>query len=256
MHNSCKWEDYIIFKATKMKTINILIGFGLVIILLTSCEMEKDCIYGSGSIVEKHYSISDFNQLSINGSADVFLTKDTQTTLRIEGQENVLNALKVEVSSGELSIGRDNCFKEIKKLKVYVSTPNLSGVKIAGVCNVCSSGIFSGAGFYAEIEGSGEMNLNIDVDDFTAIISGQGDIFAVGKATSQTFRISGTGDMNCFELKGTEADINIDGMGQVEVHVSEELEVNISGSADIYYMGTPNITRNISGTGNIINVFE
>ncbi len=236
-----------------MKTINLLLALSIALVLLNSCEDDKNCIYGSGNMVSANYDVTNVTDLAMYGEADVFLTQSDQTSLRIEGQENVIGALHVELNADELSIGRDNCFKDSERLQVYLSTPSLSGVRISGLCDVYTDGTFSGAGFNAEIDGSGKMELSIDVQDFNVLISGEGDIEAIGNATTQSIRISGDGDVKCFDLKGEEGDIDIEGMGMVEINVSENLNINIAGTGDIYYKGTPEITRKISGIGNIIN---
>jgi len=243
-------------KTIKMKTRNYLLLIGLAITILSSCEKDKNCIYGSGSMVSRDYSISNFDELYMYGEAEVFITRAGETSLRIEGQANVLNALNVEVNNGNLSIGRDNCFKESSELKVYLSTPELSGVSISGLCDVQSYTTFSADHFNAEIDGTGSMDLNLDVEEFSVNISGDGEIMASGKADMQSIRISGKGDLELFELIGTTGDIDIDGMGEVEINVSESLDVTISGSGDIYYLGNPSISQNISGLGNIINANE
>jgi hypothetical protein len=239
-----------------MKTMKNLLLVGLALALFTSCEKDDDCIYGRGGIVTRDYTIDNFDEIALYGYADVFLTRDAQTSLRIEGQENILTALNVEVNNGELRIGRNNCFKDSEKLNVFISTPSLRGVKISGLCDVYSSSTFTGTGFDASIDGSGLMELALDVQEFNALISGDGDIVATGKANTQTIRISGIGDMQLFELKGQRGDIHIDGLGNVEINVSEKLDVTVRGSGDIYYLGTPDITQDISGSGNIINANE
>lgn len=239
-----------------MKTRNYLLLIALAITLLTSCEKDKNCVRGSGSIVSHDYAIASFDELYLYGKAEVFITEASQTSLRIEGQENILNALNVDVKNGDLSIGNDNCFKESEKLTMYLSTPSLSAVKIEGLCDVNTEGIFSGASFRAEIDGSGSMDLQLDVQEFSAYISGDGDITATGKADTQTIRISGMGDMQLFDLEGSNGDITIDGSGDIEINVSEKLTINISGSGNIYYLGTPTITKDVSGIGNIISSNE
>lgn len=201
-----------------MKTINNLMLIAFAIALFAACEKDNNCVNGSGSTVSKDFSIANFDELYLYGDAEVIITKASQISLRIEGQENVLNALNVEVKNGDLSIGRDNCFKDSRELKVYLSTPTLQGVKVSGLCDISTNGIFSGASFRAEIDGAGSMDLQLDVQEFNAYISGDGEIVADGKADSQTITISGMGEMQLFDLKGVMGDISIDGSGEIEIY--------------------------------------
>jgi len=48
------------------------------------------------------------------------------------------------------------------------------------------------------------------------------------------------------------ADCNIDisGVGNCEVNVSDKLDIQISGVGHIYYMGNPQLKTDFSGVGN------
>ena len=51
-----------------------------------------------------------------------------------------------------------------------------------------------------------------------------------------------------------ECRLDISGLGYCEVSVEETMDVNISGAGKVYYKGNPEVFRNISGLGSIINV--
>jgi len=236
-----------------MKNYKFLLAI-LGITLLISCNKNSNCVSGSGSNTTKNYSVNTFNALAISGDADVFITKDSIRTLRIEGQSNVLNVLNVSENGTTLSIGKDNCFKNMNRLKIYVSTPTLTRINTSGSFNVFSNNTFKESSFSVDISGTGNMDLNLDVQEFNINISGDGNVKATGNATNQFYTTSGTGYIQCFNLNGENADINVSGTADVEVNVSKTLDVEISGSGSVYYKGTPSITTDISGSGILIKV--
>lgn len=56
-----------------------------------------------------------------------------------------------------------------------------------------------------------------------------------------------------FGLGSQRANIRIDGSGDAEVTVAEELNVRILGSGDVLYKGTPTIDEDINGSGRVID---
>lgn len=237
-----------------MKNLKVIGLVILAFIALTACEKDDRCINGSGGYVSRTYQTPTFNSLAIAGEAEVIITRDSVHSLRIEAQSNVLNELNVEFSGGELSIGEDNCFRQAKKLKVYVSTPVLTRVETAGSIDVSSTDQFTGSVFESVISGSGSINLKLDVSEFRGSIAGDGAMDLDGQATDQYYRISGEGSYRCFGLAGETADIDISGSGNVEVNVTNTLHIKVSGSGNIYYMNSPQITQDISGTAQIVHV--
>lgn len=234
-----------------MKT-NIIILAGIVMLsFLTSCEKNRNCITGSGGYVTQEFSVINFNIIEVSGLADVYLSNDAEPSLTIEGQANVLSALNIDQRNNQLIIGDDNCFKQIKKLKIYASTPTLTGVYTNGSCNVVINDTFTATSFHARLSGTGSMDLLINADEFYTSIDGDGEIKASGTASFQKYNISGIGKYRCFELIGDDAEIDISGIGDLEINTSSSLDVDISGSGNVLYKGDPSIRQEISGSGSI-----
>ena len=235
-----------------MKNLRSLIITCATIALLASCS-NNNCISGEGNYVSRDYNTNSFHAVSVAGEADVYFTKDSTYSLRIEAQSNVLNELNVEVVGQELTIGEDNCFKNIRRMKIYISTPSLTQVKTSGSINVYSPDAYTESAFKAMLSGTGNMELNLDVQEFDASISGDGNIEVSGTATEQYFTSSGDGYFGCFDLVGEDVDINVSGKATLEVNATKTLNIDVSGSAFIYYKGKPAISQNISGTATIID---
>ncbi len=219
----------------------------------TSCDKDGRCVNGSGAYQSRSYSVSSFDEISFYGEGDVYVTRDSVSSVSVEAQQNVLDALNLDVRNGELRIGRDNCFRSSRRIRVYVTTPNLSMASISGSGNIIGTGIFSGPDFRADISGSGNIDMDLDVETLNSHSSGSGEVTFRGNATYQYFDISGSGSVHCFNLSGREGNIRISGSGNCEVNVSDELEVDISGSGNVYYKGSPHINSKISGSGKLVN---
>ena len=235
-----------------MKNLKAIIVSLTTVIVLTSCS-NNNCITGEGSYSSKEYNLSPFSGVSVAGDADVFITKDSIQSVRIEAQGNVLNALNVAVRGNKLVIGEDNCFRKISRMKVYISTPTFNEMIASGSIHVYSPDLFSSNVFKAVLSGTGEMNLNLNVQELHASISGSGDIVANGTAVKQYLSSSGDGYFGCFGLIGDHVDIDVSGSATAEVHATQTLNIDVSGTAFIYYKGHPQITQKISGTATIVD---
>jgi len=236
-----------------MKLLKTLATGIIALAITTSCNKNNNCITGSGSNISKNYNVSSYTIIDVYGEADIYVTKDSVRSLRIEGQNNVLNAINVTENGTLLSIGKDNCFNSMNRLKIYASTPSFTEINTSGSCNVFANDNFSENSFRASLSGSGNMELNIAVQEFNSRISGDGKFKATGNAIDQFYQISGSGFYQCFGLVGENVDIDISGVGDLEVNVSKTLNVEISGSGKVYYKGHPTITTDISGTGSVID---
>lgn len=240
-------------KINTMKKLQIALTMFLFAVLASSCDYETKCVNGSGGYSSKDYALKNFSQISVDGDADVTITQDTFTAVRVEAQWNVLEALNVDVYNGELRIGRKNCFRNSKTIKVYITTPSLSAVDLSGSGSVKGIGTFTTSDFRADISGSADMSMHVVCDNFSSSISGSGNMTFNGIATVQYLDISGSGDVHCFGLSGKRADVRISGSGNCEVNVTDNLDVKISGSGNVYYKNQPAINSKVSGSGSLIH---
>lgn len=245
-------------KRIKMKKSTLVFTAIITALLsLNSCSENGLCIKGSGPTVSETRQIGSFTRITLEGSADIYLRQDSVQSVVVEAQQNILNVLETKVSGNHLCVGFDkHCVKNNEPVKVYISVPDISEVKIEGSGNIYGSGAIAVDALTFIIEGSGDIEMeSLQAGELNTIISGSGDATYHGTASVQKHNIdiNGSGKIKAFELPVNNVDIDIDGSGECKVHALQSLKVNISGSGDVYYTGTPSISSNISGSGNIIN---
>lgn len=236
-----------------MKNAKPLLALALGVLMLSSCDDQEKCVNGKGSYASTSYDVNTFDEVSFYGSGDVYIRHDTFTSVRVEAQQNVLDALNIEVRNGDLSIGKDNCFRGSKAIRVYITTPDLSAANLSGSGSMVGTGTFTATNFRAHISGSGSMKFDIDVQNLNYACSGSGEATFSGNAWYQYLEMSGSGETFNFGLLSREANVRLSGSGNCELHVSDKLDVNISGSGNVYYKGNPIIDSKVSGSGRIIN---
>jgi len=67
-------------------------------------------------------------------------------------------------------------------------------------------------------------------------------------------RVTGTGNLKAFGLDIKECNIRIPGAGNCEVNVIHNLDMKISGMGNLCYKGSPSLTTDVGGVGNVAPV--
>lgn len=231
---------------------SFLFLLALSVLTFSSCQKDNDRINGQGGYVSENIHINNVDEIRVSSYAEVYITKGP-TSLRIEGQSNILEALHVTDNAGRLEIGKNNTFGEMKPLKIYFSTENLNSIYTAGSISVSSFDKFSTNTFNLNMSGIGNINILIDADELITNLSGEtyGEIY--GTTTKHKLDASGTCDIACFDLFTKETNIDASGVSNMEVNVEDKLNVVLSGSCKVYYKGTPVINQDISGSSKVIS---
>ena len=255
---------FVVFLLFKVKTTSGKILGALVILIVLgvalSILMRGDGIMTvvlSGEVVSEEREIEEFDNLVFEGVGEVEFIQAEETSLVVEGDENVLSQITTNSTDGVLTISYESpiwrlFLFDVARITITVSSPSYSGIHLIG------SGDISGSSIEAEdltlsISGSGSMNIdNVNVQNLTSKITGSGDIVLSGAASQQIVSISGSGDYDALNLESMKTGIRISGSGDVEVNVKELLDVSISGSGDVRYLGSPKLEEGrVSGSGSI-----
>lgn len=220
--------------------------------ILASCGMI-DCVQGSGEVTSENRPVSPFENVTSAGSMDVVVTQGSTQSIRVEAEENIIPLIKTEIANGTLTIStkKGSCFSTTKGVTVYVTMPTVKRLVVDG------SGDFSGAtkivssGLDLEINGSGDMNLNVEGPVNTSI-DGSGDVVLAGKAPKLAISVNGSGDVHADKLVTESASVDVDGSGDCILNVTRELTVSVNGSGDVTYRGNPpSVHTSIHGSGDV-----
>ena len=188
-------------------------------------------VKGSGNKASEERSVGDFHAVASKGSVDVVFTPGA-TSLRLEGDDNILELITTEVRDGVLVISSKGSFSTRTGLTAYVSAPTLDGVSIKGSGDVSGEGL-RGESLEVAVYGSGDITLSGDVQRLEV-------------------SVKGSGDVDLRKLKASEAKVSVMGSGDVDVHVTGELDASVMGSGDITYSGGPVVKQSVMGSGDIV----
>jgi hypothetical protein len=241
-----------------MNNLKLMIpGILLLAVSVTSCKKHLfNSIKGKGATVTETRDLSGFNKISLDIDADIYYTQDSVYYVEISAQQNVLNVITTEISSGELEIDSRKWIRKHNGIKIIVHSPNLYALDISGSGNIESAAVISTTTLELNISGSGNISLAaVNSAELEAKISGSGNISASGGAvTNQKATISGSGNIEMTGLSANHSDAKISGSGNISVWAIDQLKATISGSGDIRYTGNPAVNTTISGSGSVIHI--
>lgn len=205
-----------------MKHIIIPFLTGLLFTIPMGCNWDDPSdsnnlnIVGTGPRVTKTLTLNDFSKIENTGVAYIHVTVGGPQSVVLKAQQNVIDVMTIGVLAEELKIGleKGTSMERADSIVFEITIPEISSIILTGV---------------------GEYVLSGDYQE------------------DLTISINGVGDVRAFDLEVGTCNITILGVGDCEVHVTNELNVSILGVGDVHWKGNPDITSSISGVGNLID---
>lgn len=240
----------------KKQKIRIILFAAILLSLgASSCTRFTNQIKGQGPVVSQTYELPPVSAVALSIDANVILTRGDSQTVRIEGQQNIINNIEKYITSqGMWNIGYQHPVTSHAGVKIYITAPHIDYARVSGSGSIESTSHFpDSTNVHLNISGSGNISMDLDAHIIETVISGSGRVFLKGSAYEHSINISGSGDVKAMELITNNTYVKISGSGNSEVYAADYLNVDISGSGNVFYQGDPDIDGKISGSGSIIN---
>ena len=242
-----------------MKKLKMLSIFLMMLFLATSCDDTGNngifnCECGEGDIVSQTLNINEFTGVKLRGSSKVFITQGNDFQVIVEGQQNIIDLIELDIQDNIWEIEFEECIRDYEKLNFYITIPDITRLEVSGSGDIVGQNAFNADVLQLKVDGSGEVDVEIEnAETVETKIEGSGKIKVKGQANDSENRISGSGDLRAFDLEVLTSYVKITGSGDAEVNASDELKVKITGSGNVYYKGNPAIDVDITGTGDLVN---
>jgi hypothetical protein len=213
-------------------------------------EIER----GSGNVVEETRSVQGFNSIDLAGFGQVIVEFGSEEALRIEAEDNLIGLIQTRVQNGTLVIEGDEDVTVIptEPVRIFVTAIDLESITVSGAGDF-QMPEFETASFQILITGLGNFTLEgITAEALTVGIDGSGNVsIEDGQVVEQTVTIDGFGNYDAGDLESEIASVEIRGAGDATVWVTESLEASLAGVGNISYYGSPELTVDRSGLGDI-----
>lgn len=244
-----------------MKTKKLLPFVTLVIfsLLLSACQVYGlNVVRGSGDVITESRTVSDFNNIELNGAGKLIITQSSTESLEIEAEENIIDELMSDVQGDTLSLGYTSRFwrRSIipnRTIIYYLNVIDLDEITLNGA-NELEIDTLDTTSLEITLNGAGRVDIDeLLAQNLTVNVAGTGTATIAGQVESQEINIDGAGNYQAGDLQTQNTVIQIDGLGNSTVWALDTLDITINGGGSLNYYGTPNVTQDINGLGDINN---
>jgi hypothetical protein len=208
-------------------------------------------ITGNGNHITSERAVSGFDKVSSTGSADVRFHASRDYRAFVTVDSNIDQYVEVRASNGVLTIGLKSGSYRLTKWIVDVYCPFLTGVTMSGSGSFKTADKLVVSTFDSRIAGSGDIDAAVECNTFYANMSGSGRLNITGSGRDSNIQISGSGNFNGYNFVINNATVNVSGSATANVSVTSYLNATISGSGEINYRGNPVVNSKVTGSGRL-----
>lgn len=234
-----------------MKLLSFL-SLTLLAVFLYSCDGRQ--VRGSGVTATDNRKVSDFQELEVKGSMDVYFTDGPLQEAVIEADDNILPYIEL-VNEGDKLIIRtkkNHQFSTHDDIKITLSAPDVRAISLSGSGNIkVTNTLENDDAVKLNISGSGDITALVHSPEVKVNVTGSGNIKVGGETRDLDLNVAGSGNFEGKELMAESASVNVAGSGDAELHASVKLDVKVVGSGNVEYHGNPEVVSKIMGSGGL-----
>ncbi len=243
---------------------NWIIGFITIGMLLSSCSKDflngetctggTNCTGGNGILANLEIPVvANFHSIQHKTSASILLTQGAEQSIRIEGEDNILEFYNFTVDGDVLTIDTRGCICTREEVKIYITLPVLKSVILDSTGEIMGQNRFTNNELDIIVDGTGDIQMDVMASKINITNDSTGELILKGKSKELDINLLGTGDIYLFDLDAQFANIFSDGTGEVETRVSDRIEVRIEGTGDVFFKGNPERSLEDNGPGELID---
>jgi Putative auto-transporter adhesin, head GIN domain len=189
-------------------------------------------VVGDGEPASEDRPIGPVTAIHSDGAFALTVKIGPAPKLTIETDKNILPIIKTTVSNGHLDIFSDRSYSLDGRIKVTVSSPNITDISASGSNRIEYEGL-AGGPLIISLNGSNRAAL-------------------AGKVETLTCVMSGANHLAARQLTAASTNVTLNGSGDAAVHASQRIVAEITGAGSIAVYGNPNSrSTRVNGAGKI-----
>ena len=202
-------------------------------LLVSGCHHSRrgPDIKGSGNRVTVKREVPAFTGIVTEGAFVIEVTCQKETSLEIEGDDNIINLVKADVANNILRLTSSDNYSVSDAVKIKISVPNLESLAVTGAGEI-------------DIKGMNNEKFEIDSD-------GAPKIYVAGNTKVLDIDSNGAGQIDTHNLRALRGVVESNGVSKIELDVKDELDVTVSGPSSVRYQGDPKVNKTINGPGSV-----
>ncbi len=212
---------------------------GIFFALLLGCNIQipnlgsAKVVRGNGVVVTQERAIEDFRSIEVPGAMQVNISYDSEPSLSISGEENLLAIIETSCEEGRLVIRTTESYSSSKPIVINAKCSKLQS-------------------YYGHGASQGTV-AEVDTESFDVELSGASSLMIQsGNIGFLKGSVSGASTLDVGRVDASRADVEASGASQIMVRVSGELTAKASGASNIDYSGAPGVVnKDSSGASSI-----
>lgn len=224
----------------------------MLIFISTGCNV---CVQGEGDNTSESRLVSDFHTIHLSCSAEVVLMEQNPgepMKVIVQAQPNLIPLITTQVNGENLEIDMEGCVSNSNPVIVQVYGHGLTALSNSSSGSISGSNKITSELFALELNGSGNIQLEIQAHEVDIEQNGSGNIQVSGNTHKIEIENASSGSCDAISLIANEAQVNLSGSGAVSVFANEEMNLELLGSGSITYGGKPaKINTKKDGSGEI-----
>lgn len=188
-------------------------------------------VTGSGKRITQKRDIGSFTSISTEGSFNIEVTCQKQPSLEIEGDDNVLPLITIEISNNVLRVSSSQGYSVNDPIKIKLSVQTLDGLSVSGAGTIDVKGLNNDS---FEIDSKGAPTINVSGSTETIMIDS-----------------TGAGHIDTQDLRASRATVEATGAARIALDVEKQLDVTVSGPSSVIYKGDPVVNKTVNGPGRV-----
>jgi hypothetical protein len=203
----------------------------------------------------KEFKVASFSKVEIEGAYKIYLSQGKKCSLSVDGDEDLIDDLNVDVERGTLYIDMDDDKVKINRsnsLTLYITVRDLSKLVIEGGVKLYTKGYLELDDFQLKVSGGGRLNMELAAKHVD--IKGEGGIWITleGRAESLDSHFEGAGKLYAKDFETKNVRVKMEGAGWASVYAEESLTAKLEGIGRIKYYGNPkHVNKSVEGLGAI-----
>jgi len=202
----------------------------------------NDRIRGNGNVISKEISsTADFTDIKVCCAIKVEVAQGPTTSIRVEGDENLLPYLITEVSGNTLDIyiQKGIGIKTDNGLHVYVTMPDLREIEANSASKLKTTTTFTGTELDIDCSSAAKVFVDFSGQEVNVDVNSAGVVEMEGKLQDIDLAASSAGKIDAFECRANRGKADVNSAASIRLHVTEQLDAEASSGGSIRYRGTP-----------------
>jgi hypothetical protein len=189
-------------------------------------------VVGNGQPASEQRPIGPVTAIHSDGAFELAVKVGPAPKLTIETDKNLLPIVETKVSNGRLDLFTDRSYSVDGRIKVTVSSPNITDISASGSNRVNVEGLAGGP-------------LSIS-------LNGSNHAVLAGMVAALTCRLSGSNQLTANQLTADSANVTVSGSGNASVDARQRIVAEISGAGSVAVYGNPRErSTQVNGAGKI-----